>query len=295
MKKLILIFVLACFATTLLVNAEETDIIKNKIFSIAIPKDLKNTYSAKVKKDCISLYNKESKKAGFGGFAFGIRAYKNPADHAEMPGGRKLGELMSSNGDTYDIVLKQPTDVQYDYTKSTTPPDTYKRLYDLGKNVDIKGIKGNFYFKNKGMKGIYLYGEILRKHKTAMTEKWDSSKLEKEKMSYMYNIIPKDKIGYTYYDINGDGIEELLIGEIATGAWKGVIYDIYTMVDRKPQHVISGGSRDRYYACDDAFVTLQLTRYWTEHLSEKEQKQILVFLLQALPDQVVVLLKSLLD
>ena len=26
------------------------------------------------------------------------------------------------------------------------------------------------------------------------------------------------------------------------------------------------------YACDDAFVTLQLTRYWTEHLSEKEQK-----------------------
>ena len=71
-------------------------------------------------------------------------------------------------------------------------------------------------------------------------------------MSYMYNLT--DKIGYIYYDINVDGIDELLIGEIADGDWKGVIYDIYTMVDRKPQHVISGGSRNRYYVCDNSFI-----------------------------------------
>ena len=63
-----------------------------------------------------------------------------------------------------------------------------------------------------------------------------------------------DKIGYAYYDTNGDGIEELLIGEIAKGAWKGVIYDMYTMVNRAPKHVISGGSRNRYFVCDDAFI-----------------------------------------
>ena len=33
-----------------------------------------------------------------------------------------------------------------------------------------------------------------------------------------------------------------------------MIYDIYTMVNRKPAHVISGGSRDRYYICDDSFI-----------------------------------------
>ena len=70
----------------------------------------------------------------------------------------------------------------------------------------------------------------------------------------MYNIIPKDKVGFAYYDINADGIDELVIGEIGEGNCKGVIYDIYTMIDRKPQHVISGGSRDRYYVCDNSFV-----------------------------------------
>ena len=63
-----------------------------------------------------------------------------------------------------------------------------------------------------------------------------------------------NKIGYTYYDVNDDGIEELLIGEIAQGDWKGVIYDIYTMVNRKPVHVVSGGTRNRYYVCNDVFL-----------------------------------------
>ena len=71
-------------------------------------------------------------------------------------------------------------------------------------------------------------------------------------MSYMYNLT--DKIGYAYYDVNVDGIDELLIGEIADGAWQGVIYDMYTMVNREPKHVISGGSRNRYYVCDGSFV-----------------------------------------
>jgi hypothetical protein len=101
---------------------------------------------------------------------------------------------------------------------------------------------------------------VLKKHITAVKEKWDSEKLETEGMSYMYNIIsqtnenPLDKIGYVYYDTNFDGIDELLIGEIADGEWKGVIYDIYTMVNRKPKHVVSGGTRDRYYVCNDAFI-----------------------------------------
>ena len=63
-----------------------------------------------------------------------------------------------------------------------------------------------------------------------------------------------NKVGFTYYDLNGDGIAELLIGEISKGAWKGVVYDIYTMVNRKPKHVISGSARDRYFACDGTFV-----------------------------------------
>lgn len=236
------------------INSCKNLVIKSKLFSITIPAEMKGTYIVKKEKDKISIYHKDSKKAGFGGFAFGIKAYKNPADHAVLPGSRKLGELKDKRGNLYDIVLKHPTDVQYDYTKSSEAPETFKFLYNLGENVNIQGIKGATYFKNQGMKGKDLYNNILEKHKTALVEKWNSSKLEKENMSYMYNIIPQDKIGYAYYDINADGIDELVIGEIAEGNWKGVIYDIYTMVDRSPKHVISGGQRNRYYICDGTFV-----------------------------------------
>ena len=241
-------------------TATSGTVIKNKLFSVEIPKDLKGLYRTKTEKDKISVFDKASKKAGFGGFAFGIKAYKNPADHAVLPGSRKIGELTDKNGDLYDMVIKYPTDVQYDYTKGPKAPDSYKTLYDLGKIVKIRGIKGSTYFENQGMKGEDLYKDILKKHITAISEKWDSAKLEEENMSYMYNVLAQNntnvlnKVGYIYYDVNKDGIDELFIGEIADGNWKGVIYDLYTTVNRKPQHVISGGSRNRFFVCDDAFI-----------------------------------------
>lgn len=263
MKKLYII----CFILFLL-NTQTFACTKNikdntinyKLFSITIPKEFNEIYKIEKRHNAILVFHKESKKAGFGGFAFGIIAYKNPADHAVLPGSRKLGELTDKKGKLYDIVLKHPTDVQYDYTKSEKAPESFAKLYQLGEIVEIKGINGSTYFKNQGMKGKDLYKKILKKHITAITEKWDSGKLEQEDMSYMYNLLantnkhPLDKIGYTYYDVNADGIEELLIGEIADGKWKGVIYDMYTMVDRKPKHVMSGGERNRYYVCDDTFI-----------------------------------------
>ena len=254
MKKFLIILSVLLVATHCVYAAKSVkpNIVKNSLFSITIPEEFNGQYVTKIKKDKISIYEKESKKAGFGGFAFGIGAYKNPSEHATLPGSKKIGELTDKRGTLYDIIIKYPTDVQYDYTKGVNAPDKYKALYELGNNVDIKGVRKNKYFKNQGTKGEDLYKDILNKHQTALKEKWDSIKLEEENMSYMYNLT--DKVGYVYYDINDDGIDELLIGEIANGDWKGVIYDIYTMVDRKPAHVISGGSRDRYFVCNNVFL-----------------------------------------
>lgn len=233
----------------------------NKLFSFFLPEECRGFYESVVEKDCIKIYDKESKKADFGGFAFGVKAYRNPKDHATLPGSKKIGELKDKRGRLYDMVIKYPTDVQYDYTKGTEPPAEYKLLYDLGDSIIISGVKGCTYYPKQGTKGEDLYKEVLKKHITAIKEKWDSTKLEKEHMSYMYNVLAEnkkedvlDKVGYAYYDANADGIDELIIGEIAQGEWKGVIYDMYTMVNRKPKHVLSGGSRNRFFVTDGTFL-----------------------------------------
>ncbi len=108
MKKfaIFILFFILLTSINLLNNAQASDkIYKNKLFSISIPENLNGIYNIKTDKDKISVFHKESKKAGFGGFAFGIKAYKNPADHAVLPGSRKLGELADKSFYLYDIVL----------------------------------------------------------------------------------------------------------------------------------------------------------------------------------------------
>lgn len=235
--------------------------VSNRYFSLNLPYSVKGKYFSKKDKDGIFIYDKASDKAGFGGFAFGIKMFEKPSDHAETPGGKKIGELVDKKGTIYDMVLLQPTDVQFDYINGE--PESYDILYRSGDTVNktISGIKKSTYYDGRGMKGEDLYKKVLQKHLTAIKEKWDSEQLEQENMSYMYNVIAQsdkknilDKIGYAFYDANADGIDELFIGEIAQGEWKGVAYDIYTMVDRKPAHVVSGGARDRYFSCDMVFI-----------------------------------------
>lgn len=256
------------------VNSLKKDIIiKNRLFSIELPQEFKGFYKVEKNRNGISIYHKASKKAGFGGYAFGVTGYKNPADYAGGPAAKKIGELKDKRGVLYDIVLTHPTDVQYDYIKNPEPPKIFKNLYDLGNVVNIQGVNGSVYYKNQGMNGENLYKEVLAKHKTAIIEKWDFKKLKQENMSYMYSIVPQSKIGYIYYDVNVDGIEELIIGEISEGNHKGIIYDIYTMVDRRPQHVISANKEEKYYICDNSFIC-------NEHSSNVNENEIRIYSLE---------------
>ena len=252
---MLLIIGIPCYAL-------EGETLENSLFSITMPADYAGIFQAEVNETRISVYDKASAEANCGGYAFGIIAFANPSDYAGIPGGRKIGELTTPDGMIYDIVLDFPTDVQWDVTKGEMP-ESYGKLYHSGEEIarQMTGNNGNVFVYGAGAKGNGLYGDILKKHISAVTEHWDADRLEAENMSPMYASItagtdkdPLTVIGYAYYDVNGDGIEELLIGEIAEGDWKGVIYDVYTMVDRSPAHVISGWSRNRYYAGERAFL-----------------------------------------
>ncbi len=236
---------------------------ENKIFEITMPEDLDGTYDVKSNKNGYAVYDKEAEDAGFGGYAFSVYAYENPSDYA---GGmdEKVGEIKDGDKTLYDIVVEYPSDVQYDYEKyKDGMPESYEKLYEGAEDI-VKTLdpieEGDFEW-GAGCKGEDLYGDVIEKFKTAMEEKWDSNKLEEEDMSPEYNAVTvayggdaMDKVGYYFMDLNHDGVEELMVGEIAEGDLKGTIYDIYTIVDRKPAHVVSGSARDRYYALESGMI-----------------------------------------
>lgn len=234
-------------------NKEE---ISNRYFSLVMPSDTKNTYVANKEDNTIYILEKVSAKKGIGGFAFGLKIYKNPKDYTDRDDCTKIGELTGKNGEIYDMVLMRPTDIMY--ADGEEIQKNFDRLYEIGNNLEIKGINGNTYDKNQGTKGEYLYGDILKKYKEALKENWTAIKCKEENLGEIYPSISKKnkkglkKAGYAYFDINDDGIDELFIGEMTKG---DIIYDVYTMVNRKPVHVpLWADIGEKYYVCNERFI-----------------------------------------
>lgn len=243
-------------------SAEELKV-ANDLFVMTMPKETAGTYEAEAKKNSTSIYDKESKEANCGGFVFDATAYAKPGDYdGELD--TKVGEFTDADGTLYDIVLTYPSDVQYDFSKGDGAPENYARLYDSAEDVikTMEGVKdGGKFTWNAGMKGKDLYGDLIKKYDKAIEEGWDANHLEEEDMSpelYAMSLDGKgkvaDRVGFTYYDINKDGIDELFISQMPENGQIGFILDIYTMVDRKQAHLVTGTQRSRYYLTDSDVI-----------------------------------------
>ncbi len=65
-------------------------------------------------------------------------------------------------------------------------------------------------------------------------------------------------VGYCFADLDGDGMNELLIGQISGDEFTDkVIFDAYTLVDGAPVQLFQSRERARYYLCGDNTVALE--------------------------------------
>ena len=67
-----------------------------------------------------------------------------------------------------------------------------------------------------------------------------------------------ESLGYLLKDLDGNGVDELIFGANTdgwdNGGWDGIIYDIYTLDNGTPVHVLSGWERNRYYLCETGYI-----------------------------------------
>lgn len=106
------------------------------------------------------------------------------------------------------------------------------------------------------------YRTIVYKYKVAVDNKWKANKVLKNDMSilttYPYQSYvtkhPEDRlknIGFCILDIDGDGSEELLIGNCGSDYPRKCIYDIYAVSTGSVKHILSSIERDRYHIGKD--------------------------------------------
>lgn len=96
-----------------------------------------------------------------------------------------------------------------------------------------------------------IYAQPLARYRTALAEQWDEGMYFENEMShlaaYYYEGEPLDNAGYLFVDMNGDGIQELIIGAIRNAVQDPAVFEIWTLAEGVPVMLAQSASRNRYF------------------------------------------------
>ncbi len=103
-----------------------------------------------------------------------------------------------------------------------------------------------------------LYQEIISKYSIALYQGWSVEEMEQE------GLCPyADK--YSLYDVNMDGVEELLIGKKTPAGIDYDLYDIYTVENGELIQVTDGAETDSYKIYETGIIGYQNENYSTSN------------------------------
>lgn len=105
------------------------------------------------------------------------------------------------------------------------------------------------------------YSSVLTAYRDALAANAGEGDLMGAGLSILCIYAGEDKpacVGYCFADLDGDGVNELLIGQISGDEFTDkVIFDAYTLVDGAPVQLFQSRERARYYLCGDNTVALE--------------------------------------
>ncbi len=108
-----------------------------------------------------------------------------------------------------------------------------------------------------------LYDDLIKELEAVRNGDTDEDGMNAlaEKLSVDTIMAPEDAvIYYTEFDIDGNGVDELMIYQhmiIEGGEEVPIIYDVYTVENGELVHVIAGGARNSFYlAADGSFYNM---------------------------------------
>ena len=97
------------------------------------------------------------------------------------------------------------------------------------------------------------YAVVIGEYYTALEQRWNGAELMEDGLNYMaadcYGEEPLENLGYAIVDLDGDGVQELLIGPInADEFFDNMIFSLYTLDENGVNKLVFDGTeRNRYY------------------------------------------------
>ena len=96
-----------------------------------------------------------------------------------------------------------------------------------------------------------VYSRQIERYYAAFSQQWDEGAYWDHEMSalasYYYEGIPLENAGFAFMDLDGNGIQELLIGAIMGADRDPLVFEIWTVRNGEPTMLAQSGSHNRYY------------------------------------------------
>lgn len=114
--------------------------------------------------------------------------------------------------------------------------------------------------KETSVTGFVQYDEILRLYLTGLNAGWGASEFDENGLCYLAGYLSSaDELGYFLMDLDGDGTEELLVGQVSEeeDVYLGMFYDFYTIKEERLVQVTTSAERGRFYLCMDGTIAYE--------------------------------------
>ena len=96
------------------------------------------------------------------------------------------------------------------------------------------------------------YRELVAALTACLENNWEELSPSDLGVSDIFAYGEKANMGWLQRDVNADGIDELLLGEVTQGEWTSPIYNLYTLnADGEAERVLEGWERNRWYLLED--------------------------------------------
>ncbi len=139
---------------------------------------------------------------------------------------------------------KAPADTEPVTTAPVTTPSTESIPAETQDDTHYEGDATSYYMD-------MVYPQQIRRYHTAISQQWDADAYLENEMSPLaisyYNAKPLDNVGFTFMDLDGDGIWELIIGAIENAEQNPLVLEIWGLKDDEPVLIAQSGTHNRYY------------------------------------------------